>query len=196
MFSRRSIAGLLALACVAAAAPIAAYAVPSLIGADESRVVLTGSMEPALEPGDVVFLETDIAVDEVREGDVITFHPHAAADETYTHRVVEVASNTGGTVLVTKGDANEGPDPMRTDDSMLVGRVDRSLPAYGKAIVVGQDLPLELSLVVLSLVTVAVELRAMLASQTRFEPQAYREPEDEPSNSFPAIRRRGPGEVP
>lgn len=174
--SRRWVLGLLALLGAAAASPIVAYASPGLVGADQSRIVLTGSMEPTLSPGDVVFLDEDVRVDDVRVGDVVTFRGHEASDTTYTHRVVDVTENTAGTVLVTKGDANEEPDPMRVDDAMLVGRVDHTLPVYGKAIALGDDLPLELLLVALSAATVVNELLALRepepaedAEETTFE---------------------------
>jgi signal peptidase len=158
---RRRALGLLALLAVAAAAPVAAYAAPGLVGADRTRIVLTGSMEPTLTPGDVVFLDEDVTVENLAVGDIVTFRGHENVDTTYTHRVVDVRENTGGTVLVTKGDANEDPDPMRVDDAMLVGRVDHQLPGYGKAIALGDELPLELVLVGLSLVTVIHELVAI-----------------------------------
>lgn len=182
MLSSRWIVGLLAVLGLAVAAPIAAYAQPSLVGSDEARIVLTGSMEPSIAPGDVVFLGTDITISDVDVGEVVTFRAHEASDTTYTHRVVEITENTGGTVLVTKGDANEDPDPMRVDEAMLVGRVDHQLPSYGRAIAAGQDLPLAPILVGLSIATVAHELwrlRFRPAQDVGFDPVEPGEPSQE-----------------
>jgi len=103
---------------LALAAPVAAYAFPSLAGADEGLVVLSGSMEPAIEPGDIVLVE-DVPIEEIEPGDVVTFQSHPGSETTYTHRVVDVTTDKRGTVLTTKGDANEQLDPMQTDADML-----------------------------------------------------------------------------
>jgi signal peptidase len=178
--TRRWIVGLLAALTLAAAAPIAVYAQPGLVGDDEARIVLTGSMEPAISPGDIVFLDTDVTVDEVRVGDVVTFRGHADAGTTYTHRVVDVSENTGGTVLATKGDANEDPDPMRVDDAMLVGAVDHQIPVYGKAVDGAHSLPLAPLLIGLSIVTIVhelVRLRSRPAEGVGFDPVEGQTPE-------------------
>ncbi len=59
--------GLVAL--VSVGAPLAAYTFPSTVGADEALVVLTGSMQPTIDPGDVVFIE-QVAIEDVEVGDI------------------------------------------------------------------------------------------------------------------------------
>ncbi len=73
--------------------------------------MLTGSMAPMIEPGDVTVV-TPIAVGDVTEGMVITYHQPIGDRSLVTHRVVEVERGTDGVVSVrTKGDANEAVDP-------------------------------------------------------------------------------------
>src|SRR4051794_6736462 len=72
--------------------------------------MLTGSMSPAIDPGDVV-IATPIPVSEVTEGMVITYHIPVEDHHLVTHRIISVEHGTDGAVTVqTKGDANETPD--------------------------------------------------------------------------------------
>ena len=76
-----------------------------------TMTMLTGSMAPEIEPGDITIV-TPIAVSEVTEGMVISYHIPVADHSVVTHRVVSVESGPAGTVTVqTKGDANEAVDP-------------------------------------------------------------------------------------
>jgi signal peptidase len=73
--------------------------------------MLTGSMAPEIDPGDVTVV-TPIAVSEITEGMVITYHRPIDDHSLVTHRVVSVQTAPDGTVSVqTKGDANEAVDP-------------------------------------------------------------------------------------
>src|SRR5215203_4825396 len=68
-----------------------------------TMTMLTGSMAPEIEPGDVT---------DVTEGMVITYHKPVEDHALVTHRVVSVDRSLEGTVTIqTKGDANEANDP-------------------------------------------------------------------------------------
>jgi signal peptidase I len=76
-----------------------------------TMTMLTGSMAPEIEPGDVTVV-TPISVSEVTEGMVITYHRPIEDHSLVTHRVVSVQTGADGTVTVqTKGDANDAVDP-------------------------------------------------------------------------------------
>jgi signal peptidase I len=76
-----------------------------------TMTMLTGSMAPEIEPGDVTVV-TPIDVTDVTEGMVITYHQPIGEHALVTHRVVSVDKTLDGTVTVqTKGDANEAIDP-------------------------------------------------------------------------------------
>ena len=57
---------------IAVVVPFAIHAMPGLIGANHSFVVLSGSMEPTISPGDVVVVE-EVPPGEIERGDVITY---------------------------------------------------------------------------------------------------------------------------
>jgi signal peptidase len=114
---------------IALVAPFVVFAVPEVVSADESFVVLTPSMTPAIEPGDVVIVaERDPAT--VVEGDVITF-ARGTSDVPVTHRVTGVVETADGLAFETQGDANEGPDPGLVPAANLVGVVALTIPYIG-----------------------------------------------------------------
>ncbi|MFB6096119.1 MAG: signal peptidase I [Haloferacaceae archaeon] len=112
--------------------PFAVFAVPQVVGADHSYVVLSGSMEPAIGVGDVVLVER-VSPRDVVVGDVITFAVGNGEIPT-THRVVRVVDGEAGLAFQTKGDANEDPDPALVDANNLVGRVALTIPLIGYVI--------------------------------------------------------------
>jgi signal peptidase I len=76
-----------------------------------TMTMLTSSMSPEIDPGDVTVV-TPIAVSEVTEGMVITYHRPIEDHSLVTHRVISVERAPDGSVTVqTKGDANEAADP-------------------------------------------------------------------------------------
>jgi signal peptidase len=83
---------------------------PHLLGY-RTMTMLSASMSPEIEPGDVTIV-TPIAITEVAEGMVITYHKPVDDRSLVTHRVVSVETGSDGSVQVrTKGDANDAIDP-------------------------------------------------------------------------------------
>jgi signal peptidase len=83
---------------------------PHLLGY-RTMTMLTASMAPGIDPGDVV-ISTPLAVTGVTEGMVISYHIPIDDHRVVTHRVIDVTHAPDGTVTVqTKGDANDHPDP-------------------------------------------------------------------------------------
>jgi signal peptidase len=119
---------------VLAVVPFALFAVPQLAGASHSYVVLSDSMSPAIDAGDVVFV-ADEPTAEISEGDVITFASADIAAGTgsslVTHRVVDVVERDGQTAFRTKGDANEEADQELVSPRNVVGVVSFHLPLLG-----------------------------------------------------------------
>jgi signal peptidase len=92
-------------------------------------VVHTGSMTPALRPGDAVLDRP--APSAVHPGEVVTFTVHSGPDRVVTHRVASVGQGE----IHTKGDANRTPDPWTLELSQVVGSKLLTLP-YGGYVVV------------------------------------------------------------
>lgn len=153
------------LLVLALVAPFVAYAVPGVVGAQHSFVVLSGSMEPSIATGDVVFVEeADPAA--VETGDVITFYQDGT-ETPVTHRVVEVREGEFGRQFVTKGDANEDRDSGVVTEGELVGRVAFSLPLLGYVVRFGGTAYGFVALVVVPIgLLLATELRRIVGDTT------------------------------
>jgi signal peptidase len=106
----------LTVICLILVIPILINGFPLLVGADSSYTVMSGSMSPALTPGDLVIVKA-IAPSTINIGDVVTIK---SGEFVYTHRVVE---KLGGDRFSLKGDANEDPDPNLVEASQIIGKV-------------------------------------------------------------------------
>jgi signal peptidase I len=94
--------------------------------------VQTGSMEPNIPQGSLVFVQS-VPPDSLQPGDVLTYKS-ANKPETITHRVIEKKGNEDGPKqYVTKGDANKSVDPT-VNQNQVVGKVTYTLPVAGKAL--------------------------------------------------------------
>lgn len=132
---RRASKVILTLALLGAVVLFLAQAFPAIVGADHALTVQSGSMEPTIPTGSVVFVDNvaPSQVDErVAEGDVITY-----ADDgrnLITHRVVEKHTAETSVRFTTKGDANENVDPEPVYRQDVVGEVMFSVPLVGYVI--------------------------------------------------------------
>lgn len=132
---RRVAHGALAIALLVVVGAFVAQAYPGLVGADQSLVVQSGSMEPAIGTGAVVFVE-EATVDSIEEGDVVTYTDDGG--NFITHRVVTKYDAGGDSVrFETKGDANEDADPEAVYPRDVVGVVTFSIPLIGYVVTFG-----------------------------------------------------------
>jgi signal peptidase len=76
-----------------------------------TMTMLTGSMAPKINPGDVT-VATPLAVDDVTVGMIVSYHIPVDDHHVVSHRVVSVEHGPAGQVTIqTKGDANNAADP-------------------------------------------------------------------------------------
>ena len=114
-------------------------------------VVLTGSMEPAYHPGDVIFIheQKDYTV-----SDVITFHQRGMI---VTHRIV----GKEGQTYTTQGDANNSSDePIQITD--IEGKVIGRIGGVGKVI-----LFLQTPAGIIALLVVLISLEVFFAARRK-----------------------------
>jgi signal peptidase len=145
---------LLAFAMVFLVGVFVVQAAPGAIGAEESYVVLSGSMEPEISPGDAVVVQS-VDPTSVEAGDVITYKRGSDA-KPVTHRVVEVVQQDGDLAFRTKGDANEDPDPSPVAAENLVGQVWFTIPLVGHVVLFANTVLGRVVLVGLPLLALAV----------------------------------------
>lgn len=122
------------LAVLAVAAFLLLAIGPRLMGY-QTTTMLTGSMSPGINPGDVV-VAGQAPVADIKVGDVITYHIPIEDQRVETHRVVEIKTGDDGlTTVRTKGDANQGIDPWTaTLQGKTVYRHVGTIPHLGTAI--------------------------------------------------------------
>ncbi len=87
-------------------------------------IVRSGSMEPAINVGDVVIAGPSGAVSGINPGVIVTYE---LGKNLITHRVLSIDSNT----LIIKGDASEDPDPLPVKLSQVKGRYLFKIPYVG-----------------------------------------------------------------
>ena len=104
--------------------------VPS-VGGIFPLIVLTDSMYPEIESGDLIINKT-IDPEEVKNGDVISFFDPAGNGTTIvTHRVVGITSEDGGIAFRTKGDYNNTEDKLSVPVEDVVGVYFARIPNAG-----------------------------------------------------------------
>ncbi len=89
--------------------------------------VTSGSMEPEIHTGDVIYIRT-VKFGDLREGDVITFSLNQGKT-TVTHRIQKIDKKNG--LLQTKGDANEESDRTWIKEDTVLGKVEYSVRGLG-----------------------------------------------------------------
>lgn len=99
-------------------------------------VILTGSMQPLIDPGDVILVRKFSEEKEIyrlQAGDIISFQANGVL---VTHRIASVEEDEAGNLsFVTKGDNNESEDPWTLGPNDLKGLVAHVVPKIGKPIV-------------------------------------------------------------
>lgn len=95
-----------------------------------ASAVLTGSMRPAVQPGDLI-LTRRVPATELAVGDVAILD--VPGHSILAHRIVEVRLDDGGSVVVrTRGDANPLPEePVLIDPTASVAVMVGRVPALG-----------------------------------------------------------------
>jgi signal peptidase len=135
--SWRRLAGLAGWAVVVAGVALAlAIAGPLALG-DHPHTDLSGSMEPAISPGDVV-IDEQIAPTEARVGDIVTFRDPEDEGKLLTHRVVKIRRDGSQLWFVTKGDANNTREHWGVGADGQIARVVYTVPWVGHVAVLAR----------------------------------------------------------
>lgn len=91
------------------------------IGGFRVFTIITGSMEPELQVGDVILVQ-EKTFEDLKLKDVITYESkeHGTDGMIITHRIIDIDNATKK--IITKGDANDIEDPA-IDSSQVFGKV-------------------------------------------------------------------------
>ena len=105
----------------------AALMVPSGIFGFKPAVIVSGSMEPTLNVGDVVII-SESGVEGVKVGDIVGY---VSKEGLIVHRVVGYNYINNEKFLILKGDANEEPDAEPVHPQQVLGKYMFKLPNVG-----------------------------------------------------------------
>lgn len=96
--------------------------------------ILTQSMQPNINPYDVIVDQTVSNPESIQIGDVITFVSSSSLTRgmTITHRVYDIKVEDGEYLYYTKGDDNLSPDASPAKYSNVLGKVLFKIPQLGK----------------------------------------------------------------
>jgi signal peptidase len=95
-----------------------------------SLVVMSGSMQPVLRPGDLV-IDQRITPLQARVGDVVTFRDPSDGSRLLTHRVRSIQVSGDSVTIVTKGDASNAVQRWVIRSDGTLGRVIFRVPKIG-----------------------------------------------------------------
>ena len=115
---------------------VLAIFVSGFFGIDRYLVV-SGSMEPNLHAGDIVFVNTNVDFADVEIGDVIIFKHR---DMNIIHRVIEATTIDGQKHLKTKGDANKVDDGFVATEENYCGTALFHIDKIGYAVDFGKQI--------------------------------------------------------
>lgn len=102
----------------------------SFTGTVKARIVLTGSMAPAINTGDVI-LTTPITRKEPKIGDVVAYQAkrfNGQSVAVFSHRIIGGDINSG---FIVKGDSNKSPDTQKPKRGDILGVVIFVIPFIG-----------------------------------------------------------------
>ena len=100
--------------------------VPDFMGY-KSFIVGSGSMEPAMNVGDLIIIK-EVDTGQLEEGDIISFRE---GDIVVTHRIIDITETNGERTFLTQGDANNTADGVPITDDMIEGRLLHTIPHLG-----------------------------------------------------------------
>ena len=114
--------------------------IPAVTGSLHFLTVLTGSMRPSIQPGDII-ISSSIDPEDIRVNDVITFQDHDISQrQSITHRVINITREKDMIFFQTKGDANEEPDLQLVNQDQIIGKVIVTIPLLGYVVNFAQSL--------------------------------------------------------
>ena len=141
------IAGVLAVVVI-----VAAFAVLGF----KLMIVLSGSMEPVMMPGDVVVV-APVDTDALTPGDIVSFWRRMDdTDIIITHRIIGIDAEGG--MFTTKGDNNNAADDVLLEKDDIIGRTVFLIPYLGYTTEMKKEIML-FCMVLPSLILIIGEIR-------------------------------------
>lgn len=91
-------------------------------------VIVSGSMEPMIEVGDVILIKKVENIEDIKLEDVIQYEKDGIL---ISHRIIEIKSSEEGISYVTKGDNNSIKDSQLVMPEQIKGKIIKVVPKIG-----------------------------------------------------------------
>ena len=142
--------------------------------------VLSGSMRPGLQPGDVVVTQR-VPISDLQVRDVVVFYPPNETRHQTVHRIVKLTVKGGTTSITTWGDANQVADPgISSLRGSTAYRMVRVVPLVGYPAVWLQNGGRGLLAIGLGAILLVAALVTVLRPDKPTDPPGSQDPDDEP----------------
>ena len=105
-------------------------------------VIATNSMEPVIDVGDIVIIDTDINLEELTEGQIIAFYADIRGDgvkRVVVHYLDEIKEIDGEVTYKTKPEISDSQDPWELTEDDIVGLKVLTIPKVGPFLLFAQS---------------------------------------------------------
>ena len=124
----------------------------------------SGSMEPTIKTGSLIYVRHYVNFEDYVVGDVVTFSD-LQRENSFTHRIVAV--DTEKRTFTTKGDANEENDLSPSDFFYAVGKVEFAIPYLGFAAAFLRNKVVKIAVMLIYIAWLAIEIEIFLAERKK-----------------------------
>jgi len=155
--------------------------------------VLSGSMRPGLQPGDVVVTQR-VPITDLQVRDVVVFYPPNETTRQTVHRIVRLTVKGGTTSITTWGDANLVRDPMVSSlKGTTAYRMVRVVPLAGYPAIWLQNAGRGILAIALGAILLVAALVTVLRPDKPTDPPGPQDPDDKPEDK-PGERENDPSQ--
>ncbi len=105
-------------------------------------VIATDSMEPVIDVGDIVIIDTDINLEELTEGQIIAFYADIRGDgvkRVVVHYLDDIKEVDGEVIYKTKPEISDSQDPWELTADDIVGIKVLTIPKVGPFLLFAQS---------------------------------------------------------
>lgn len=124
----------------------------------------SGSMEPTITTGSLIYVKRYADFHDYSVGDIVTFSD-LSKEKSFTHRIVEI--NTQEKTFTTKGDANKENDLSPANYINAVGKVEFSIPYLGYAAIFLRNKFAKIAVMLIYVAWAAIEIEIFLAERKK-----------------------------
>lgn len=136
---------------------------PSILGY-KTYTIETGSMEPTIKEGSMIYVEPCEKFEDYEVNDIVTFTDNEK-NQSFTHRIVAINEKKG--LFTTKGDANEIEDLEPISSAYAVGKVRMTVPVLGYVAEFFKLTGVKIAIAVIYIAWAAIEIELFLAERKK-----------------------------